>query len=294
MTDGTPGLGASKIDFKTTNNNILSTVFQLLPNKNAIFSNRVGIGTNDPSQNLSIQAQRPRIALTDNSGQAGIIEYNESHKQIRFQHWTGFGAIYDKTFMVMDSNSGNIGIGTTTPGNYRLSIHASDEHYSLIQLSNNANTSYGVQIGNVSRVSNDTEIWNWENGYFRIATNDSERFRITNSGNVGIGTTTPSNKLEVNGTIRSKEVKVEAAPWPDYVFEDDYELRSLEETEAYIQANKHLPEIPSAKEIEANGLKLGEMNRLLLKKIEELTLHQINMMKIIKEQQKEIETLKSK
>ncbi len=113
-------------------------------------------------------------------------------------------------------------------------------------------------------------------------------------GKVGIGTTSPSEKLEVNGTIRSKEVKVEIDGWPDYVFEEDYDLRSLEETEAYIKANKHLPEIPSAKEIEENGVRLGEMNRLLLKKIEELTLHQIEMMKIIKEQQKEIKLLKSK
>ena len=102
-------------------------------------------------------------------------------------------------------------------------------------------------------------------------------------GNVGIGTTTPSNKLEVNGTIRSTEVKVEAGPWPDYVFEPDYDLRSLEETEAYIKANKHLPEVPSAGEMEANGVQLGEMNRLLLKKIEELTLHQIALQKELKE-----------
>ncbi|MEP0986842.1 hypothetical protein [Ekhidna sp.] len=115
---------------------------------------------------------------------------------------------------------------------------------------------------------------------------------IVEQGNVGIGTTSPSHKLEVNGTIRSKEVKVEAANWPDYVFEPDYDLRSLEETAAYIKSNKHLPEIPSAKEMEANGVQLGEMNMLLLKKIEELTLYQIEMMNLIKAQQKEIEKLK--
>ena len=104
-------------------------------------------------------------------------------------------------------------------------------------------------------------------------------------GNFGIGTTTPGNKLEVNGTIRSKEVIVEATNWPDYVFEEDYNLTSLKELEAYIKANKHLPEIPSAKEMEANGIILGEMNMLLLKKIEELTLHTI-------QQQKELDTQK--
>ena len=98
---------------------------------------------------------------------------------------------------------------------------------------------------------------------------------LKENGNLGIGTTNPSNRLEVNGTIRSKEVKVEASPWPDYVFEEDYDLRSLEETEAYIKENKHLPEIPSAKEMEVNGVELGEMNMLLLKKVEELTLYLI-------------------
>ena len=108
-----------------------------------------------------------------------------------------------------------------------------------------------------------------------------------NGGKVGIGTTTPTEKLEVNGIIRSKEVKVEATGWPDYVFSPNYNLRSLEETETFIQENQHLPEIPAATEIEAEGLLLGEMNALLLKKIEELTLHTIEQHKLI-DQQKQL------
>ncbi len=136
-------------------------------------------------------------------------------------------------------------------------------------------------------------------GYIMFQTNDGtgtnslvERMRIDASGNIGIGTASPTHRLEVNGTIRSKEVKVEATGWPDYVFESDYNLRSLEETEAYIKANKHLPEIPSAKEMEANGVQLGEMNMLLLKKIEELTLYVIELKKENEAQQQEIENLK--
>ncbi|MEQ9403978.1 MAG: hypothetical protein RIM99_10350 [Cyclobacteriaceae bacterium] len=108
-------------------------------------------------------------------------------------------------------------------------------------------------------------------------------------GNVGIGTTTPTEKMEVNGTIRSKEIKVEAAPWPDYVFADNYNLPSLEEIEKFIKSEGHLPEIPTADEVNENGIALGEMNALLLKKIEELTLHAIRQEKLIEEQQTEIE-----
>ena len=77
----------------------------------------------------------------------------------------------------------------------------------------------------------------------------------------------------MNGTIHAKEVKVDlSVPGPDYVFEEDYPLASLDEINDYITKNKHLPEVPSAKEMEAEGIKTGEMNMLLLKKVEELTL----------------------
>jgi hypothetical protein len=96
------------------------------------------------------------------------------------------------------------------------------------------------------------------------------------NGNIGIGTTSPSEKLEVNGTIRSKKVKVEASPWPDFVFAPNYKLRTLSELEAYIKTNQHLPEVPSAKEVEENGLDLGKMDATLLQKVEELTLYLID------------------
>lgn len=106
------------------------------------------------------------------------------------------------------------------------------------------------------------------------------------NGNVGIGTDKPDSKLAVNGNIRAHEIKVETANWPDYVFDDDYSLSSLEELERYITLNKHLPEIPSAVSAEKEGVDLGNMNRLLLKKIEELTLHLISKDKEIKELKK--------
>lgn len=106
---------------------------------------------------------------------------------------------------------------------------------------------------------------------------------------VGIGTSIPDEKLTVKGKIHTQEVRVDmmGALVPDYVFANDYKLKSLEEVEKFIKENKHLPEIPSAQEIEKNGLMLAEMNMNLLKKMEEMTLYMIEMKKeneIIKKQ----------
>jgi hypothetical protein len=98
--------------------------------------------------------------------------------------------------------------------------------------------------------------------------------RIDKNGNVGIGTTNPPNKLSVAGTIGAQEVIV-AASGADYVFAPDYHLRDLGEVSAFIQQNHHLPEIPSAAEVQEKGVSLGDMQTKLLAKVEELTLHMI-------------------
>lgn len=102
------------------------------------------------------------------------------------------------------------------------------------------------------------------------------------NGNFGLGTLNPTERLSVNGKIRSKEIKVEVAGWPDYVFEREHVLPTLEETEKQIKLLGHLPGIPSTLEVKANGIDLGEMNARLLKKIEELTLHIISLEKRVK------------
>ncbi|MEM7086151.1 MAG: hypothetical protein AAF489_08220 [Bacteroidota bacterium] len=118
-------------------------------------------------------------------------------------------------------------------------------------------------------------------------------------GYIGIGTKTPDELLTVKGKIHTQEVRVDlnGAVAPDYVFEHyflgsseikpHYRLLSLSEIEAYLEKHHHLPGIPSAQEIEKEGLSLKEMNLALLEKVEELTLYVI-------QQQKEIDALKEK
>ena len=122
---------------------------------------------------------------------------------------------------------------------------------------------------------------------------------IEKDGKIGIGTNSPDELLTVKGTIHSQEVKVDlnGAVAPDYVFEKyftgfstvmpEYDLISLEELETFVERNHHLPNVPSAAEMAADGVSLKEMNLLLLQKVDELTLY-------ILQQQKEIEMLKTK
>ncbi|OMQ12527.1 tail fiber protein [[Flexibacter] sp. ATCC 35103] len=127
-------------------------------------------------------------------------------------------------------------------------------------------------------------------------TGQTEKVRIQGNGNVGIGTTAPDSRLTVAGNIHSREVKVtvNAGQVPDYVFANDYKLKSLQEVEKYIKQNSHLPEIPSAQEMERNGLMLAEMNMSLLKKMEEMTLYIIEQNKQIIDLKNRLEKVESK
>lgn len=114
------------------------------------------------------------------------------------------------------------------------------------------------------------------------------------NNNVGIGTNTPVYKLDVCGTIRAKEIKVDLQGGCDFVFEKDYKLLGLDELESYLNTNKHLPEIASEKEMIENGLNMKDFQLKLLQKIEELTLYTIDQNKEIKKLKKKVQRLESK
>ena len=110
-------------------------------------------------------------------------------------------------------------------------------------------------------------------------------------GLVGIGTSNPQSALAVNGTVTAREIVVTNSGWPDYVFADDYQLMSLEEVETFIKTNKHLPNIPSEYVIENEGLPVSDMTGRRMEKIEELTLHVIELNKKVKKLEAENERL---
>jgi hypothetical protein len=118
---------------------------------------------------------------------------------------------------------------------------------------------------------------------------------LKTNGNVGIGREPYIDyKLDVAGIIRAKEVVVNTGSGADFVFDESYTLRSLDEVHNFIQSNKHLPEIPSATDMINNGLDMGEFQIKLLQKIEELTLYVIDQERRINQQQEEIYRLKNR
>ncbi len=185
------------------------------------------------------------------------------------------------------SRGGNVGVGTFDPTS-RLHVSSGTSGDAILMLEadtdNNdeadnpmmqfrqdggaigvnlgfSDENFGANVFGIGTKSGNTESW--------------DTFTVNpQTGNVGIGTNDAgTDKLAVNGTIHAREVRVDLTGWPDYVFKSNYNLPTLEEVQEHIKEKGHLPNIPSAQEIETNGIKLGEMNKLLLEKIEEQMLY---------------------
>jgi hypothetical protein len=259
-------------------------------NGSSIFNNNtgnVGIGTNNPSTKLTIETP-----------------YNTSG-------WYHIGRNGADSIVVGESIGGiSAAIGTstnhalrfTTGGIGRMSIYPAGEvvvgsnatgsfgKFTVETLNNSYGISHRGEGGNVLATfmgGSSAGFGTFSNTNMRIFANGvSAMFIGAGSNNVGIGIDFPNYKLEVNGTVRSKEVIVETINWPDYVFDETYKLPLLTEVEKFIQQNKHLPNIQSSKEIEEKGLHLGDTQKRMMEKIEELTLYIIQLNKRISELEK--------
>lgn len=237
----------------------------------------VGIGTTNPEQRLHVEGYGCV------SGNFGIGTTNPT-KRLHVQGDSYF--------------NGNVGIGTSTP---QSKLQIQDGVFSLaIGKATGQSLNYGTTYIGFNAVRNNaTQEWTLAGDG---ANNGGSVIWTTVGGDIyfsSIPSTNGNSKtltdaqvksnikihLTTGGILKTKDVLVTSTNWPDFVFEKDYPLMSLQETEQFIKENKHLPEIPSAVEITENGVNLGEMNALLLKKVEELTLY-------ILQQNSDIQTLK--
>jgi len=209
-------------------------------------------------------------------------------------------AVAKENVMVFDRTKGYVGVGTSpkAPFHVATSGYAGDDAWLLIQRRDANTASMGLNLfpsGTVSNTnkawglgvwggSNDLRLWSWngtDNNIFLTA--------LGSNGYVGIGTTNPQEMLSVKGTVLAQKVRVsvKTQDWPDYVFSKDYKLRPLNSLETYINKSSHLPDVPSASEVERGGLDIGSTQAVLLRKIEELSLYVIELNKKIEKLEKD-------
>jgi glutaredoxin-related protein len=214
---------------------------------------------------------------------------------------------YDATHYSSFTAASNGGLSITSPAGTTINTYAP---LAGTNIGLNISVYHGVVIGRGSGVHNEALLDLFTNdpgttgaNLFRIRNSSNDFFDVSSSGNVGIGTTDNSSwqlanstyKLAVGGNIIAEEMVVKLQTnWPDYVFKKEYTLMPLPQLQDYINAHQHLPELPSAGDVEKRGQNLGEMNRLLVKKVEELTLYMIEKDKQIKAQEQRLKDLEDR
>lgn len=287
-------------------------------------SGNVGIGTTSPAALLHIQGTDARLRIGGTLNDYMGIDFDANngtvyHKIVShansgfFDFWAGvsggghnFRFFTDGSERVRFTSDGKVGVGTTTPATM-LDVNGLSTFRNALTI--NAGTlNRTVQLTDVglylsrtmdgvyaSSITADGSMYYKTRSDHRFYSDGVEIFSIFNSGKVGIGTTNVNDanyRLFVETGIRTRKIKVDQLNWPDYVFHHEYKLPSLEEVEAFIKKNQHLPEVPSAAQVTAEGIDIGDNQALLLKKIEELTLYMIDQKKEIESLKKEVRELK--
>jgi|GEM_PF-1462488 len=216
-------------------------------------------------------ATGPAAEIGVANGVAGIIGYDRTPGAARYIPLALSGGTTSSNQTSVTINEVGVGIGTSTFAG-KLGI------YDLT----NGDASITLQS------ATDSRFWiNEGNNILKIGATGGPTapalgvINITNLGKVGIGTTTPQSEFAVNGTITAQRVKVTQTGWADYVFNKDYPLTPLAAVEKYVTTHQHLEGIPSAAEVAKDGIDVGEINKKLLEKVEELTLYLIEQNKKI-------------
>lgn len=297
---------------------------QWVTNGNNIYYNNgnVGIGTNYPAHKLHVMGN---VVLPNGSSYwLGNVDNTGNRLRMHYSGEDAYIDYYPRLFLRTNDSNNNLkyaflftkegywGIGDNNPRSFLDINNGSSNSLKavLARLGEGDNAGEGTYLGVKSYVTQpavigspaiDVKSFAIEHKFFGELNNAINFYR-------GLGTTGGEIRIAVNngyemckfnadgmdlrGTIRAKEMKVELNFWPDYVFGSSYDLPSLKDVELHIQTYKHLPGIPSQTEVEANGIDLGTMNAMLLQKIEELTLYVIKQQNIIDDQQMQINQIK--